>query len=152
MDEQIEYYYIKECTNLMPLHIAIINKLVNLVEILIEKGANVNAETFYGYRPIHFAVYSGCFEMVSFLFKNGAKVDCDNNVPNVYVGQDDLIKYAAIQGNVKILKMLFEQCTYVDTTKALHNAIKGGHIEVVEEIILNWERPDPYILDSYDCA
>ena len=151
MNAQIEYYYIKECTNLTPLQIAIVNKLVNLVEILIQKGANVNAETFYGFRPIHFAVYSGCSEIVYFLFKNGAKVDCDNNLPNDYVSQDDLIKYAAMQGNVKVLKILFQQCTYVDTTLALHNAIEGGHIEVVEEIIVNWDGPDPYLVDSYHC-
>lgn len=49
-----------------------------IVELLIEKGADVNNIEKYGDTPLHHAVESGCEKIVRILLKHGAKIDAVN--------------------------------------------------------------------------
>ena len=56
------------------LHIATLEADVDIVTLLIEHGANVNAETKNRSRPLHFAAFSNNMEIVDLLIAHGADI------------------------------------------------------------------------------
>jgi len=48
---------------------------IQIVELLLEKGANVNIQDNVGGTPLHYAVFSGKIEPVRLLLKYGARID-----------------------------------------------------------------------------
>lgn len=56
-----------------PLHLAVENENLNIMQLLIENGANVNANTTgYKQTPLMFASILGCYDLVVALIKSGA--------------------------------------------------------------------------------
>jgi len=65
--------------NFTPLHAASMHGFTEVVELLIEKGANVNIQTDpQKYAPIHSASFGGHLETIKVLVKNGADVTLKN--------------------------------------------------------------------------
>ena len=65
--------------NFTPLHAASMHGFTQVVELLIEKGANVNIQTDpQKYAPIHSASFGGHLETIKVLVKNGADVTLRN--------------------------------------------------------------------------
>lgn len=65
--------------NFTPLHAASMHGFTEVVELLIEKGANVNIQTApQKYAPIHSAAFGGHLETIKLLVKNGADVPLRN--------------------------------------------------------------------------
>ncbi|EGG18753.1 ankyrin repeat-containing protein [Cavenderia fasciculata] len=67
---------------LQPLHFCARMGHINMAELLLSKGANINAENNYGSTPLHEAVRRGEVEMVQYLIKKNcdvAAVDIDSN-------------------------------------------------------------------------
>ena len=65
--------------NFSPLHSASMNGYTKIVELLIEKGANVNVQTDpQRYAPIHSASFGGHLETIKVLVKNGANLELRN--------------------------------------------------------------------------
>ncbi|MBN8829005.1 MAG: ankyrin repeat domain-containing protein [Sphingobacteriia bacterium] len=62
-----------ECS---PLHLTI--NYLEVVKLLLEKGANINIQDKYGDTPIHAAAALGNIEIIKFLYENGAKVNATN--------------------------------------------------------------------------
>jgi len=62
---------------LRPIHCAVRTGLVELVELLIQHGANLDAADMFGNRPLHDAVCHG-LKVVQLLVQHGAKLNVQN--------------------------------------------------------------------------
>jgi len=58
-----------------PLHWAAERNKIDAVQLLLDKGANVNSVTKWGISPLHYAANSGNEKMVDLLLKRGAKIN-----------------------------------------------------------------------------
>jgi ankyrin repeat protein len=63
----------------MPLHSAVAHNQLEISEILIVHGAEVNAKQEGGFVPLHAAAQSGNLEMARLLLKHGAEVNVKSN-------------------------------------------------------------------------
>jgi uncharacterized protein len=59
----------------MPLHSAAARSQIEISELLLSHGANVNARQEGGFAPLHEAAQSGNLRMAELLLKHGADVD-----------------------------------------------------------------------------
>jgi len=81
--------------NRTPLHIALgsYNIDINLVKLLIEAGADLEASDGWGKRPLHLAVYYNRVDIVEYLIEMGATVniyDNDYNSPLDYATSKEM--------------------------------------------------------------
>jgi len=78
-DEVNESPNLARGNNFFPLHAASMNGFTDIVELLIENGANVNVQTDpQKYAPIHSASFGGHLETIKILIKNGADLGLRN--------------------------------------------------------------------------
>lgn len=119
------------------LHIASAYSL-ELVKLLIEKGADVNATTttgdLQGATPLHIACEFGQTEIVKLLLENKANVNC-----RLYNGQPPLIN-ACKSGVYEIVEALLKhgadaKLTSAGNTSALHVAVMTGSLEIVKLLL-----------------
>lgn len=61
--------------SMSPLHYATTNNKIQIVKVLIENGADVNALTDIMWTPLHYASFNGNIESASILISNGANVN-----------------------------------------------------------------------------
>ena len=118
------------------LHYACLNGYLNMVNFLIERGANVDAVASDGTTPIFCAVIERYPDIVLMLAKNGCKVnvsDEDGNIP---------LHWAVEDANIDIVRALFEsRKTMVNFTTAksketaLHLAVKNGYEAIAKCLI-----------------
>jgi ankyrin repeat protein len=104
------------------------------VQILLEKGASVNARTKSDLTPLHYAAERGNSEIVALLIEKGASV----NAPT----KSDLtpLHYAAEKGSSETIAVLIEKGASVDATTKndltpLHYAAERGNSEIVALLI-----------------
>ena len=62
-----------------PLHIAALEGHLTVVELLLSRGAAVNATTKYGDTPLHFAISHGHVDVIEALYRAGADVSIEND-------------------------------------------------------------------------
>lgn len=62
-----------------PIHSAAARKNTEMASLLIQGGANVNAQQMSGVRPLHSAAHLGDLAMVKLLLANGANVQVNTN-------------------------------------------------------------------------
>lgn len=62
-----------------PLHIAALEGHRAVVELLLSRGAEVNAVSKYGDTPLHFALTNGNTDIITALYKSGADVTIEND-------------------------------------------------------------------------
>jgi len=79
-----------------------LTKLKDVVKLLIDKGADVNAKTNDGDTALMWAAISGEVDIVKMLLEKGADVNAKNN------HGDTALIFAAAQGNVDIVKILLD--------------------------------------------
>ncbi|WP_108784243.1 ankyrin repeat domain-containing protein [Wolbachia endosymbiont of Bemisia tabaci] len=87
--------------NLTPLHFAALNGHFKVVELLISKGADINAKDDSGLTPLHLASGGGYEEIVKLLSNGGADInakDSNDVVP---------LHFAAEGGYLNIVQFLF---------------------------------------------
>lgn len=74
-------------------------RYIDVVRILIENGADVNASKLGGWEPLHWAAYTGDEKMAQFLIEHGAHVSTEESTP---------LHTAAWQGHLKVARLLIE--------------------------------------------
>ena len=62
------------------------NDPVDVIKVLVEKGANVNAANDAGMTPMHYAVQRGADRIIEFLASKGARFDIKNKQGRTPVG------------------------------------------------------------------
>nr|XP_019551849.2 uncharacterized protein LOC109421769 [Aedes albopictus] len=122
-----------------PLHFATSNDYVQIVKLLIEHSANVNVPTKSGQTALHMAARNGYLEIVKVLLAHSA-VHCHDNKLQTP------LRLANRNGHLEIVKTLIAERpvnvneTYEDGCTALHYAIEGERMELVELLLLNGAR------------
>ena len=69
------------------LHFASQYNRINMVKLLLDKGADVNKKTEYGKTPLHYACIGDNLDMAKFLIDNGADVNAkdDNGETSLHI-------------------------------------------------------------------
>ena len=125
---------------------------LNIVNYLLERGANVNAATTNtNSTPISVACSNGHFEIVKCLVTHKS----DAEIPNYY-GLTCLM-IACRQGHLEIAQYLIDsagvnvhtKCTVDDTTMtALHECAKSGSLEIMKLLLDRGEAEEINVFDS----
>jgi ankyrin repeat protein len=74
-----------------------------MVEILLNHGCAIEAESSMKRRPIHLAALKGNLKLVDYLVSCGGEISCvdiDNNTPLIFasrLGYEDLVEYLLIK-------------------------------------------------------
>ncbi len=71
----VAFFWTSASANATPLHDAVLTGDVELVELLIANGADVDARDVRGYTPLHFAIQEGHTQVAKVLIVNGADVN-----------------------------------------------------------------------------
>lgn len=122
-----DYDYLEYWT---PLMFACEKGCVKIVELLINKGANVNDITENGNTALMIASAHGYEKIVSLLIRNGADVDKENKF-----GQF-AYSFATIQRNEKIIKLFIEHSHNIEILKKiLWLAADLGYLNIVNLIL-----------------
>ncbi|KAK7753383.1 hypothetical protein SLS62_004673 [Diatrype stigma] len=124
-------------TSQLPLLLAIGSKNCELVDLLISKGADYNAEAKYGYKrtPLQKAAEAPSLEIVRLLLAKGAKVD---EAPATYSG-GTAIQLAAISGSIAVACELLSHGARLDSPLPskghgrwpLEGAAEHGHVDMI---------------------
>lgn len=88
--------------NMCPIHIAAEFGYIEIVEALIEKGADINITCLYGKTALHKACQSDKIDIVKILIKNGADVNIKNDI------KQTALYYALDDGNEEIADILMK--------------------------------------------
>ena len=121
----------KDKMGLTPLIYAVSRGHRKVVELLLNKGADVNIQDNAGYAPVHIASFRGNKEMLEFLISKGADLNSKNEM-GVTALHD-----MAMQGKKEIVALLIDNGAdfmMKDTpgSAALQLASNHGHKDVVE--------------------
>jgi len=111
----------------MPLHLAVTKGTPKLVEELIKKGANINAQTEQGTTPLHIACKAKKYDLVKILFEKGADANIrDNNNFSVMDSSEcrNIIKNAINMNVNNMISALSERMTQAE----LDAEIEEGHL------------------------
>ncbi len=119
-----------------PLHGVAYSGHKEVVMLLLQKGADINAKNPHGDTPLHHAVSEGHKEVVKLLLQKGADVtakNCNGYTP---------LHFAAHSGYTDIVEMFIEQGADITVKNdihfnntALHYAARDGHKKTVELLL-----------------
>ena len=125
---------------------------LNLCQLLVEKGSNVNLEDKFGQTCIYYAIRQGHYNIVEFLIKNGAninKIDKKRQTP---------ISFASKMNQESIVELLMQNGVNLPDKKLkeknrnnnIHNTKvekkTSEEIEHNKKIIMNIQVPKKYVL------
>ncbi len=93
-----------------PLHLASFSGHVHVVELLIQKGANLNLESLNekGYMPVHAAAHGRNAAVVAMLIRKGAYVDAQDGMGHT------AMHIAAQNGDTRIIDILVRYGARID--------------------------------------
>ena len=118
---------------------------VEVVKILLDKGATVDAQGADGRTALHIAAYEGHVEVVKMLLDEGAAIDAKNT-------DDGTALYiAALHEHVEVVKILLDKGAdiAIDDWTALHSAAAHGHVEVVKILLHKGATIDAKNIDDW---
>ena len=121
---------------LTPLHEAALYGRKEVVELLLDRKAEINSTDNGGGTALHYAAMNDHKDVVELLLTNNAEVNATN------LDGDTPLDYAAMKGHNDIIKLLLGKKADVNTTDklgtdALHFAAQEGHADVVELLLAN---------------
>jgi len=82
---------------------------LEIVEMLLNRGANINAESLCCNTPLHNAVKSKKMEIIELLLKKGAHVNARNS------HNFTPLQLAVVKGSEEIVKLLLKHGSYVNS-------------------------------------
>uniref|UniRef100_A0A8C2I296 Ankyrin 1, erythrocytic a n=1 Tax=Cyprinus carpio TaxID=7962 RepID=A0A8C2I296_CYPCA len=136
----------KVCTGFTPLHIAAHYENLNVAQLLLNRGADVNFTPKNGITPLHIASRRGNVIMVRLLLDRGAKIDAKT--------KDELtpLHCAARNGHVRIIEILLDQGAPIQAkTKnglsPIHMAAQGDHLDCIRQLLQYNAEIDDITLD-----
>jgi len=116
------------------LHIAVIRCDLEMVALLLARGANVCSVNNLGQMPLHLAAQMGHTQLLSLLIEHDANINALTayNCTPLYL--------AARQGHADVARILLENKVFLniedlDGYTALHVAAASGHLEVVRLLV-----------------
>ena len=120
----------------MELHWACSDGQVEVVNALLEKGADVHLKRSDGRSPLHYACDKGHSEVVNALLEKGADADLHAKNSCVYSPGWAPLHFACIYGHSKVVKTLLKKGADVHAKTnygrtPLHDACVNGNLEVV---------------------
>uniref|UniRef100_A0A673L546 Ankyrin 1, erythrocytic a n=1 Tax=Sinocyclocheilus rhinocerous TaxID=307959 RepID=A0A673L546_9TELE len=133
-------------TGFTPLHIAAHYENLNVAQLLLNRGADVNFMPKNGITPLHIASRRGNVIMVRLLLDRGAKIDAKT--------KDELtsLHCAARNGHVRIIEILLDQGAPIQAkTKnglsPIHMAAQGDHLDCIRQLLQYNAEIDDITLD-----
>lgn len=117
------------------MHLASINDHINVVNILLDKGANVNETDDQGRTPLWLVSFFGHVDLVTLFLDKGSDPDHRS-----YTTKAAPIYVAAQENRANVVEILLESKASVDLkTKNGHTALavasSMGHTDVVETLL-----------------
>ena len=125
----------QDSTNCTALHVAVQVKHADVVEVLIDAGADIETKNDEGGSPLHMPSLLGALTTVTKLVKAGADVRATDDERNTclilaaYFGHTDTVRYLVSLPEVDLNHQESTNCT------ALHVAVQEKHADVVEVLI-----------------
>jgi len=116
------------------LHLAAYFGIETIVQLLLEKGADVNAADQGGWTPLYRASGMGHIDVVKLLLEKGAHIEAADRG-----GQTPLYRASGI-GHIDVVKLLLEKGAHIEAANRggqtpLHWASASGHIDVVNLLL-----------------
>ena len=117
-----------------PLHMAAAYGNVRVVELLIEKGADVTQDNEGGETPLHYASKHGHTKVMKILLEHGADVSYKGT------GCGTPLQWAARNGQIKAAELLLAHGAYINQQgtsdrTALIDAASYGHVDMVRLLL-----------------
>lgn len=121
------------------LHMAAREGNLEVVQALVQAGANIDKRNAFKETPIMLACITGSAKIVEYLLSKEAQINQPGWTP---------LLYAATNGQNEIVKLLIENHAYIDSSAPngstpLMMAVRGGHISTAQ--LLLEEGADPSI-------
>jgi len=111
-----------------PLHDACMHGSYDVVELLLDKKARIEENTFMGMRPLHWAASSGRAEVADLLLDRQAKVNAAAS------NMHQPLHFAAKNGHAEVVRLLCRRGAKIDAEasgrRALHMACLAEHTSV----------------------
>jgi ankyrin repeat protein len=157
LDQQITEQYRKKFGNMTYIHAAAIDGNVEIAQLLVTNGANVNKRIVFsnGLQAIHLAALYGHTDFIKWLASNGADIKATaagttrfsgdklfhkkTGMPQTNNGMQ-AIHFASSTGHLEVVKLLVESGVEVATqdksgNQAIHFASCGGHQAIIEWLV-----------------
>jgi ankyrin repeat protein len=117
-----------------PLHKACDIGLAEMVNVLLDLGAEANAQDYKGLTPLHLASRKAHFEVVQILTKAGANIHATDK------NRLTPLDFSTMSGHVETVKLFLDHGSKVnhradDGWTPLHRAGRGGHKDIVSLLL-----------------
>ena len=123
---------IEGCT---PLWVAAAADDLDVVKLLIQQNAEIDARTSTGSTPLRVAAHDGHLDIVRCLVESGADVNARNDY------ESTPLMAACYYGHVSVVTYLIDKGAFMDLqykdagNTALHDAVKRGYLEMVSQLL-----------------
>ncbi|KXJ78187.1 hypothetical protein RP20_CCG005280 [Aedes albopictus] len=149
--DKIFSYLIEDCKvhpdkyygGLAPLHSAIIYGHINLVQLLLRKGADIHIRNTEGWSALHYAIHHKQIEITNFLIDKGTDVN------SISKNKWTALHISCNNGDADVTRMLIQKGARIDVSTnegktPLDLAAAGGHSEVATILIENLIETFPF--------
>ncbi len=111
---------------------------IDIFELLLENGVNINARERRGAAAIHTAIYFHQYDVIAWLIEHQADMHLPSNAPR-HKGMTPIF-YAVCAGDVALTNIFLDMGISVNACdregySLLHHAVKCGHLEMVTLLI-----------------